>query len=340
MNIGIIGYGLMGRNRAKALARIEGVRLAAAFDPDPSRVAEAAAAYGCAPEASVETLLHRPDLDAVIVAVPHFLTHEIATAALRTGRHVFCEKPLGLNMRECESILSCVGPGQRFASGFNYRFYPGIQKAKALLSSGAVGELTHVRFVLGHGGRPGYEGEWKTSKALCGGGALLDPGIHVIDLLRFLAGEVQGGDAHLTRSFWPVDVEDNAFATLRLEQNRVAQIHISITEWQSLFSLDLFGTDAQIQIRGRGGFYGPQRFRVVRRWEWLQTTPPLTEEEFPSEDLSFTAELRAFVEYIRGAAPGHLSLAEDGRRAMEILENLYSAARWNESSLSTAAIVR
>ncbi len=340
LRFGIIGFGLMGQNRAKALAEIPGTRLVAVYDPNADRRAEAAAKFGCEAEADHRAVLDRSDVDAVIIAVPHFLAREIVLDALERGKHVLCEKPLGLDVAECDEIISKLRPEIRLAAGFNYRFYPGIQRARQLLREGVAGELTHLRFELGHGGRPGYESEWKTKKATCGGGALLDPGIHVIDLVRFLAGEVEGGDASLLRSFWPIDVEDNAFATLRLANGRLAHIHISITEWKSRFALDLFGTDAMIQVTGRSGFYGPQRVVVSRRWDWLQDPAgAIAPQEFPLEDISFREELAQFAGWLRGGSSGDLGVAEDGRKALDLVSGLYAKGSWmraRETALSGA----
>ncbi len=330
MNAGIIGYGLMGQQRARSLSKIEGVRLVAVHEPDAEKARKAQETWGCELEPTYAALCGRSDLDFIIVAVPHFLTREVAVEALSSGKHVLCEKPLGRNLTEADAILKALRPGQKFSAGFNYRFYPGIQRARDILRAGRIGSLRHIRFTLGPGGRPGYESEWKTSRELCGGGALLDPGIHVIDLIRFLGGEVESGTADFTNAYWNVDVEDNVFATLRLRANVLAQVHVSITEWKSRFACDLIGTDGMIQVRGRSGFYGPQRVQVTRRWEWLQDPSQAIEDvEFPAEDTSFADELSAFVSGLRGGDSRDLGGPQDGRRALEIVQQLYAEGNWH-----------
>jgi predicted dehydrogenase len=182
--------------------------------------------------------------------------------------------------------------------------------------------------VFGHAGRPGYEREWKTSKALCGGGSALDPGIHIIDLVRFLLDEVESVDAHLFRSFWDIDVEDNAFVLLRTHSGREASLHISITEWKNQFSFDILGTEGEIQIRGRGGFYGTQSLTLTTRWGWLQT--PKAEslvKEYPGEDGSFGEELKAFFGRIAGEpSDGSLAGPADALRALEIIDGIYESS--------------
>jgi predicted dehydrogenase len=327
LNIGIIGFGLMGLQRARAIALLQPHRLAAVYDPDQARAAGYAAEMGYDVESSYQALIERPDIDIVMIAVPHFRSREIAVAAFRAGKHVFCEKPLGVNMRDCDAILRAAERAcRRLGVGFNYRFYPGIQEARRRMEAGDIGVPTHLRCVMGHGGRPGMENEWKTSKAKCGGGALLDPGIHIIDLIAFLMGPIRDGSASLFRSFWNIDVEDNAFVTLRTEAGCHAQVHLSITEWKSKFSMDIFGTEGSLSIRGRSGFYGPQNVRFERRWAWLSDPAAESETRYAAEDASFLIETRAFLESIEGNLSYDLANGQDGRSALGFIEHLYESA--------------
>ena len=328
MNVGIIGFGLIGQQRARNIARLPEHRLTAVYDPDPNQASALRSEIGYATETSHEALLGRADIDVVMIAVPHIFAREIAVAAFETGKHVFCEKPLGRDMHDCDAILRAAERAcRRLGVGLNYRFYAGIQEARRRIAAGEIGTPTHLRFVMGHGGRPGMQDEWKTSKRMCGGGALLDPGIHIIDLIAYLVGRIRGGSASLFRSFWSVDVEDNAFLNLETYGGCLAQAHISITEWKSRFALDIFGTDAEIQVRGRSGFYGAQSVRYTRRWSWLNPgieSDTLT--EYPAEDSSFFLETRAFLDSIGGRVSSELAMGEDGRTALALIERLYADA--------------
>lgn len=327
MNIGIIGFGLMGQVRARNLALMPEHRLVAVYDPDQDRAKVLATQMEYSVESSYEALVQRKDIDVVLVAVPHFRARDIVVVALQAGKHVLCEKPLGLNTQESGDILKAArDSGRHLTVGFNYRFYPGIQEARRIIAVGGIGQPTHLRCVVGHGGRPGMEREWKTSKALCGGGVLLDPGIHVIDLIRFLFGEIRSGVAWLSRTFWEIDVEDNAFLILETVGECLAQVHTSITEWKNKFALDIFGRDGYVSVQGRSDFYGPQVVRHGKRWGWLQN-PPGEEvvEEYTLEDTSFALEMRAFLNRIAGKEVSDLATGGDGRRALEIIERLYRA---------------
>jgi len=325
LNVGIVGFGLIGQQRARNIAQLPGRRLVAVCDPDRNRASALRDKIDFGIEASYGSLVSRSDIDVVMIAVPHAYAREIAVAAFAQGKHVFCEKPLGVDMRDCDAILRAAERAcLRLGVGFNYRFYPGIRDARRRIENGDIGTPTHLRCVMGHGGRPGMQDEWKTSKRLCGGGALLDPGIHILDLIAHLLGPVRGGSASLFRSFWNIDVEDNAFVTLQTDTGCCAQAHISITEWKSRFSLEIFGTDGEICVTGRSGFYGPQTLRFTRRWPWLTDGGEAEQvTEYPSEDTSFLLETKAFLDSIEGKVSKELAMGEDGRTALSLVERLY-----------------
>ena len=334
MNVGIIGLGLMGQKRAAAIERIQGGNVTVVFDVDEERTAKAADRFGASPAISARELLAHPDLDLVILAVPHHLTLDLAIAAFEAGKHVFCEKPVGRTVKECDAIVAAaVRSGRKLGVGFNYRHYPGIAEARRLIEEGAIGEPTHLRFTLGHAARPGYEREWKTSKELCGGGALFDPGIHVLDLVRYLLGPIEGGSISLFRSFWDIDVEDNAFVWLKTARGRQAQLHISITEWRNELALDVFGPDGSLRVRGRSGFYGPQSIELTKRWSWLSPERKAEELErtYPQDDVSFEVELRRFFDRVEGRSSPDLAGPEDARSALVWIERLYQSATIEES---------
>jgi predicted dehydrogenase len=340
MNLGIIGCGLMGKQRARAASALPEARLISVFDPIAERGLALAKEFGCGTDASVDRMVARPEIDAVIVAVPHYLSREICITALRAGKHILCEKPLGLTSGECEDIIRERRSEQMVAVGFNYRFYPGVRQAMRMITNRSIGDLTHMRCVLGHGGRPGMESEWKTSKALCGGGSLLDPGVHFLDLIRQAGGELAVNGASLVRSFWDVDVEDNAFLLLKAGDTIHAQVHISLTEWKSRFAIDFFGSDGCLRLRGRSGFYGPQVLKYNRRWEWLQPDFVETRTEYELEDISFREELRAFIAKAERREYEPIGTAEDCLHLLRCIENVYATTTIATPNAALAAAVR
>ncbi|NMC05889.1 MAG: gfo/Idh/MocA family oxidoreductase, partial [Candidatus Lokiarchaeota archaeon] len=114
-----------------------------------------------------------------------------------------------------------------------------------------------IRARYGHGGRIGYDREWRASKDVAGGGELIDQGVHVIDLIRHVTGEeFNAAIGFVETMFWNMEVEDNAFVTLKNNKNQVAQFHVSCTSWKNTFSFEIFCKTGQISINGLGRSYG------------------------------------------------------------------------------------
>lgn len=316
----------MGQKRARAVADLSGVEPVAVFDPSNEQARSLQSELGYETAGSAEALIARPDLDVIVIAVPHQLTRDFAVSCFAAGKHVFCEKPVGRNELECLDVLAARDAASKtLGVGFNYRHYPGVAEIRRQIDRGALGDVTHARFVLGHAARPGYEKEWKTSREACGGGALLDPGIHVLDVLRYLLGPIEDATVDMFRSFWDVDVEDNVFGQLQFARDRRAMIHVSITEWRNEFALDVFGTDGSARVRGRSGFYGAQTFELTKRWSWLSDDARKEETtyDYGRDDDSFRVELGEFFEMLRGGDAGSLATPTDALEALRLVDRLY-----------------
>jgi predicted dehydrogenase len=248
---------------------------------------------------------------------------------LQNRINVLMEKPMGINVEEAQAIASIARDSKaKFAVGFNYRHYPAIARAKQLLQEGAVGNAILVRTILGHGGRPGYEKEWKLSRAQCGGGVLFDPGVHLVDLGRFFLGELEPAQAHIATLHWSVDVEDIAVAIARNRQGAEFHLHTSLIEWENHFSVGIFGDAGYIKINGRMGNYGGQELVYGKKWAWLENGSQHERnvvEVFGNEDTSFSQQTKLVVEAIRTGRPVPENY-DDGLRATELVEQLYRMA--------------
>jgi predicted dehydrogenase len=263
-----------------------------------------------------------------VVATPNGILAEIACAALEAGKHVLAEKPMGRNLQEAEAMKAAADRSRRrLKIGFNHRYHPALAEAHRRFGEGRIGRFIHARVRYGHGGRPGYEKEWRGSRELAGGGELTDQGVHVIDLLQWFVGAVPDeAFGYLQTAVWPLgDLEDNAFALLRWKDGGVASLHTAWTQWKNLFSFEVFGTGGALIVEGLGRSYGPERLTMyTRRPEG--GAPDTTQEVFDGEDASWRQEWEDFV---RGAVEGcpMLGGANDGVMAMAMLDALYRSAR-------------
>jgi predicted dehydrogenase len=331
----VVGAGLLGTRRAVDLLSIDDTRVSYVCDPDATRGAALAERLERRQQApcrwleSPTALLAAERVDVALVAVPHDQAVPVVRALLEAGLDTLVEKPMGLNLAEARRLADLAERGPaRLAVGFNYRHYPAVVRAKRLVEAGTIGRPLLLRMLLGHGGRPGYEQEWKLSRSRSGGGVLLDPGIHLLDLARFFLGEVEAVQSHRARLFWPVDVEDSAVAVLRGERGAEAHLQTSLVEWQNRFSVHLFGDEGYIKIDGRMGNYGTQRLVLGRRWAWLEGASQAAGdqiESFGDEDVSYRNELQAVIEALRSGGPLPAD-HHDGLAAMQLVDDLYRLA--------------
>jgi len=324
MRIGIVGCGLIGKKRAKAIG--EG-RLVACADADRAR-ADALAAEWPAAQAydDWKPLVGRSDIDLVVVSTTHVALPEIAHAAVANGKHVLIEKPAARSASELEPIIATAAKtGALVRVGYNHRFHPALRKAKELVDSGAIGPLLCVRGRYGHGGRIGYEKEWRAQAALSGGGELIDQGVHLIDLARWFLGDFVDVHGFAPTFFWKMQVDDNAFLLLRTAEGRIAQLHASWTEWKNLFSFEVFGTVGKLEVTGLGGSYGTERL-VHYQMKPAMGPPDVFSWEYPGDDSSWKLEFSEFVGDIRTGRQPSPGLA-DAHAVLRIVERVYEESR-------------
>jgi predicted dehydrogenase len=325
IRFGLIGCGDIGVVRSIALARAN-AKFVAVSDINAKAATGVATRHGAVFDRDWHTLLARPDIDAVVISTPPALHAEMCIAALQSGKHVLCEKPLARNAEECRAIIEAARRANRvLAVGFNYRFYPSFALAREVLASGRIGELSHVRAYAGYSATS-HNQAWVKDADVAGGGALHDNGIHLIDLVRSFLGEVEEVNGWATNRVWGYGrAEDNGFLMLRSPENRVATLHASWTEWNRYqFRIELVGSLGKIDAtcfpmrteiiwsertggrsrRRRHSFLGTMVGEHARSYRWVVAR-------------SFVREFEAFAQAMAGR-PSQIATGIDGLRAIEI----------------------
>ena len=326
---GLIGCGEIGKLRAQAIKRTPGAQLTAVSDIDPERARGIATNCGGAVVSDWRKLVQLHDVDAVVVSTPPHLHAEMCVEALESGKHVLCEKPLARTADECRVILAMAEQNERFvATGFNYRFYPSIEKARALLDSGIIGKLDHIRSYSGYSAKD-HNHPWLHDVDVMGGGALRDNGIHLIDLTHYFMGDVKEITGFATDKVWDfAGCEGNGFALLRSDAGIVASLQASWTEWRGYrFLIELYGTRGCIrascfpmmtQVISMTELGGP-----TRRKSYLFPLVHLREHLYSYRSVvtqSFVREFEAFTRAIKGDAT-NIATGYDGLRALQIAES-------------------
>lgn len=322
LRVGIAGCGLIGAKRAASLGED---RLVGCYDIDPRAAEQLAGERGAEACGSFGQLLDlHPDI--VVVATVHSSLSSLACEALAAGSHVLVEKPAGVSLRDVEAIqLAALEAGRRVKVGFNHRFFPGIARAVTEARSGIHGAVMFARGRYGHGGRLGYEKEWRADPARSGGGEIVDQGMHLLDLSHWLFGPLPLHSSLLRTHFWKAPVDDNALLVLG-ERGGVgsrspwAVMHVSWTEWKNMFSLEIYCERAKLAVDGLTRSYGPQELRIYRMKPELGP-PDLERVDYPGPDVSWEREWEHFSGAVRSgdgrALLGDLELAAYAWRCVE-----------------------
>ncbi len=345
IKVGIVGAGFIGRKRADSIRIFaEESEIVGICDIDLQKARELAGECGGKAYKNWESLITKSHINSVVVATPNKCLKEISIAALENNKNVLCEKPLGKNIKEAKEIyLKAKKKGRILKTGFNHRHHPAILKARQLVENSEIGDPYYIRCIYGHGGRPGYEKEWRADKDLCGGGELLDQGVHVVDLFRWFIGEFEEVFGQINTYYWNMEVEDNAFAIFKTKKGQIATMHTSWTQWKNKFIFEIFGEKGYLAIDGLGGSYGVERLIIGRRK--VAAVDPLSKNErsfkykgappheefieFPGPDISWQEEWKEFVSAIKENREP-LGSGYDGLMANRMIEAVYKSAKLNK----------
>jgi predicted dehydrogenase len=250
--IGLIGSGITGQLRARAVRQIAHARLVALAGADPK---EAEAIHrehpGLRILADGESLAREDEIDGAVITTAAATHQPLALACLRAGKHVLCEKPLAVTIEACQRLIDAARVAQRcLATGFFLRHSPAARLARQLVDSGTIGRVNHVRVFHGHSGTEYFGPNWKVDVKQTGGGCLMDGGNHLIDMLRWFLGDVSEIVGFATESVWRQrGCEDNGFLLMRTADGRVGQVHASWSEWRGYrYSVDVYGTDGYVRF--------------------------------------------------------------------------------------------
>jgi predicted dehydrogenase len=192
-----------------------------------------------------------------------------------------------------------------------------------------LGELRNIDVLVGHGGHPNSAQGWKLDPARAGGGVLLDPGVHLLDLALRLLPSAACTAVEATSGFWPTGIEEDVVIVLR-EERLIATLRVSHIRWVNTFRIEVFGDRGYAIVDGRGGNYGPMTLRCGRRWAWTQggVSQRESEEEldFGARNDSLRDELADVVLRWRGEqpiGPTHPATMSEARAVTELCEDLY-----------------
>jgi predicted dehydrogenase len=350
LRFGIIGCGVIGPTHAGAFRQIDGVAVVAAADVVPDRARAMGEKFGIERiYANDDELLANPQVDAVCICTPSGLHADGAVRALRAGKHVVIEKPMDVSLEACDRIIAAADQTHRTVTVISqHRFDAASMLVRDAVVSGRLGRIVLATADAKWWRTQAYydSGDWRGTVALDGGGALMNQGIHTVDVLQWLVGGVRSIFAHTrTAAHERIEVEDVAAAALEFESGAVGTLVASTAAYDGLpVRIDIFGTEGSAIIEGdrlrsmvlkdgtnyasekaaahaisvaRGGTVSVKDDAVVRAAE---------AEQGAVWGDAHRAQLEDFVQAIRDNRPPLID-ARAGRKPVEIVLAVYESAR-------------
>jgi len=320
MNVGIIGAGAIGKKRSLNL----GTNVLKAVAN--TNIEKAHTLANANPEIKVfsdyKKLLNLKEIDIVIVATRHNTLASITLDAIEAKKHVLVEKPVACNSEDIKKlIVAAKRKNVKVHVGYNQRSHPAIIATKNLINSNTIGDLMYIRGRFGHGGRVGYDKEWRADPKISGGGCLIDLGVHLIDLSRMFLGDFTNVKGSMHTYFWNMPVEDNAFIHLETNKGQTAWLQVSCTEWKNMFSFEIYGKYGKILAEGLGGSYGTEKLTLYKMSPKMEP-PETTIWECSFSDSSWNVEFNEFVHAIKNNTEPECNL-HDALETMKIVEQIY-----------------
>jgi predicted dehydrogenase len=326
MRVGIIGAGLQCRRRAPVINASRDDKLVAIASKHLHDAEEMARQFDCEAVSTWQDVIRRDDVDSVIVCTPPHVHAEISIAALNAGKHVLCEKPLCRTMDEAKAMLQVAEAANRtLKCGFNHRHHPAIREAKRLLDRGDLGRPLFARCRYGICGRPDYQNEWRADPAQAAGGQFLEQGTHALDLFRWFLGEPAEVVCMTSRQYFRAQpLDDNGMVIVRMISGATASLHTSLTNWENLFSFEVFGEEGYLEAEGLGASYGMETLSVGKR----NFTAPFQDlvVQYRGGDNSWRDEWDEFKAAIRDHRPP-LGDGRDGYEALRLGLAAYEAEK-------------
>ncbi len=329
INFVIVGTGMIAPAHADAINVVERACLYGVCGRNTQKVTEFAQKYGVKCYDSYESVLADPDVDAVSICTPSGYHAKQAIQALRHGKNVIVEKPMALNTADCDRIIEVVKEtGKTLAVICQLRFSEDVQRVKKLYEEGAFGTVSLCDLYMKYWREPSYyaENTWRGTKALDGGGALMNQGIHGIDLLLYITGGAKLISARAKTAHHNIEVEDTAVALLEYPNGAIGVIEGSTCAYP--------GFERSLEIHGSSG-YAMLKSGIIEKLilNGEDVTPKNggVERHNSSSDPKATGFLRHAKEYENfiAAISGEEKLvidAYEGKKAVELIENIYKTS--------------
>jgi predicted dehydrogenase len=331
--VGISGYGVVGKRRRYFIDLHKNLKTVAVCDQsfESSGVFDDGVMF-CQ---TFDQLIEKSKLDILFVCMPNDISPFATIAGLKNGLHVFCEKPPGRNVQDIKNVIDVErqNPNLKLMYGFNHRYHDSIKEALRLVRSKELGNVINLRGIYGKSKIISFDSDWRTKREIAGGGILLDQGIHMVDLMRLFAGDFSQVHSFISNRFWNHDVEDNAYSLMKTEENIIAMLHSSATQWRHKFQLEITLERGQLILSGilsGTKSYGAETLTIVYACEHDGGDPKEVTIKY-NNDPSWENEICDFADSILYNKPILSGSSIEALKTMELVYRIYcSDIEWKE----------
>ena len=330
MKVGIAGYGVVGKTRHRSIESNTSYQVTAISECNEE--AQKFIPAGLEVYNDYKSLIVSADIDVIFISLPNQFAAEATCLSLQNGLHVFCEKPPARTYAELLEVekQSLKFPDLKLMYGFNHRFHLSVEEAKVLIDSNSLGRLINMKGVYGKSQMISFnQTDWRTNREASGGGILLDQGIHMLDLMRYLSGEnFTEVFSIIDNAFWNFDVEDNAYVLMKSPKGLVSQLHSSATQWRHVFNLEITLERGSLILGGLltgSKSYGDETLTIITSDPSKDNGMPKESTSKYNEDVSWDNEIKYFVNSLAGNTSIERGNIKDALETMKLIEIIYKA---------------
>ena len=321
LKTGIAGFGWWGKHITKRLRDSRSIQIEVIAEPQVS-LREEIADYGIQSVVTFDELLLRDDINAIILATPHMYHEEQVVAAANAGKHVFCEKPLGLTAQSAQrSVDACSQAGVVLGIGHERRFEPALVRLHKMIQADELGTIMHVEAAFSHDKLAGIEADgWRTSKIMSPGAGMTGMGIHLTDLFIWMFGKINSVQAHTRRRVLDWETGDMVVAQFAFDAGMTGSMS-AILATPHFMRFQVFGSQKWVEVRNDTHSDTPGG---VTHFTTAESERPSETEEIEWSD-SVVENLQAFAAAIDGSAAYPFS-DEQLIHNIEVYEAIVSSA--------------
>lgn len=327
INVGIIGFGVVGKRRKESIDKCKNFKLIAISDINPKNKYDDSSVRFYK---SYIDLIKLQSIKAVFICLPTKDAVIATKLAIIAGLSIFCEKPPARSYVELLSIKKILQKykNSKLVYGFNHRYHSSVIEAKKIVSSKKYGKIINFRGVYGKSTIVGFEGGWRSSKINAGGGILIDQGIHILDLILNFSSDFDEIHSITSKKYWKYDVEDNAYILMKNKKNQIAMIHSSATEWRHKFRLEIGLEKALLELRGiltSSKSYGEEELIITPKIEYSKTGSLSNISKKYLEDNSWDIEVHKFEDTIISNKKVVDGSIDQALSVMKIIDKVYKS---------------